>query len=54
MVNYLSDVRSGAIADSWRAATAALFDHLVGAGRQHWRRIKAECLCGFQSATNNR
>jgi hypothetical protein len=26
----------------------ALFDHLVGAGEQGWRRIKAERLRGFE------
>jgi hypothetical protein len=27
---------------------APLFDHLVGAGEQRWRYVKAEALSGFQ------
>ena len=31
-----------------RNKTASLFDHLVGAGEQHWRHVKQECSRGFE------
>ena len=47
MCGALAHVRFGAEADPWTAASAPLFDHLVGARKQLRWDFKAKYLCGF-------